>query len=121
MTRCWACRSAATVGPRRKWACSWCPIPAVRAVGPGIYGPRVVAHLVHERAGHVHQRQRFDVSAHKPMEVDLHGIRLGQTEVEVYNQMRLRDVRTDFDGIPLVGPLGEQRGADAARSKSGRN
>ena len=44
-------------------------------------------------------------TAHKPMEVDLHGIRLGQTEVEVYNQMRLRDVRTDFDGIPLVGPL----------------
>ena len=44
-------------------------------------------------------------AAHKPMEVDLQGIHLGETQVEVYNQTRLRSVKTDFDGIPLFGQL----------------
>ena len=44
-------------------------------------------------------------AARKPLEVDLRGIRLGETQVEVYNQTRLRDVQTDFDGVPLFGAL----------------
>ena len=44
-------------------------------------------------------------AALRPLEVDLHGIRLGETQVAVYNQTRLRDVQTDFDGIPLFGAL----------------
>ena len=43
--------------------------------------------------------------ASKPLEVDLKGIRLWQTEVDVFNETRLRGVATDFDGVPLVGPL----------------
>ena len=44
-------------------------------------------------------------AAHKPMEVDLQGIHLGETQVEVYNETKLRSVKTDFDGIPLFGQL----------------
>ena len=44
-------------------------------------------------------------AAHKPMEVDLGGIHLGETQVEVYNETKLRSVMTDFDGIPLFGQL----------------
>ena len=43
--------------------------------------------------------------ARKPMEVDLGGIRLWPAEVAVYNRMRLRGLKTDFDPIPLLGPL----------------
>ncbi len=46
-------------------------------------------------------------TALKPLEVDLAGIRLGQTQVEVYNKTTLRDVQTDFDGIPLVNQLAQ--------------
>ena len=35
----------------------------------------------------------------------MQGIHLGETQVEVYNETRLRSVKTDFDGIPLVGQL----------------
>ena len=44
-------------------------------------------------------------TAVKPLEIDLSGIRLGETEVEVYNKTTLRNVKTDFDGIPLVSQL----------------
>ncbi len=44
-------------------------------------------------------------TARKPLEFDLHGIRLGQTEIDVYNQTKLRNVHTSFDGIPLLSPL----------------
>jgi hypothetical protein len=41
----------------------------------------------------------------KPLQVDLQGIRLGRTEVEVYNNMQLRNLRTDFDHFPLLGSI----------------
>ena len=44
-------------------------------------------------------------TAVKPLEFDLSGIRLGETEVEVDNKITLRNVKTDFDGIPLVSQL----------------
>ena len=44
-------------------------------------------------------------TAVKPLAVDLSGIRLGETQVEVDNQITLRNVTTDFDGIPLVSDI----------------
>ena len=44
-------------------------------------------------------------AAAKSIEVNLQGIRLGPTQVDVYNKTTLRNVKTDFDGIPLVGQL----------------
>jgi hypothetical protein len=46
-------------------------------------------------------------TASKPLEVDLRGIHLGGTQVEVWNQIRLRGVQTDFDAIPLVSSLAQ--------------
>ncbi len=43
--------------------------------------------------------------ARKPLELGLDGIRLSETEVQVSNDLQLRGVRTDFDGLPLVGSL----------------
>ena len=40
-------------------------------------------------------------AARKPMEIDQKGIRLMPAEVNVRNSTRLRDVMTDFDGIPI--------------------
>jgi hypothetical protein len=39
----------------------------------------------------------------KPFEIDQKGIKLMPSEVDVRHQTRLRDVATDFDGIPLLG------------------
>jgi hypothetical protein len=44
-------------------------------------------------------------TAVKPLEIDLSGIRLGETQVEVDNKITLRNVKTDFDGIPLINEL----------------
>lgn len=44
-------------------------------------------------------------TALKPLEVDLEGIRSLPAEVAVRGETRLRKLRTDFDGIPLVGEL----------------
>jgi hypothetical protein len=43
--------------------------------------------------------------ARKPLDVDLKGIRLWPTEVDVNNDSRLRRVRTDFEGFPILSPL----------------
>ncbi len=43
--------------------------------------------------------------ARKPLEIDVRGIHLSPTQVDVSNNTQLRDVRTNLDGIPLVGPL----------------
>jgi hypothetical protein len=43
--------------------------------------------------------------ARKPLEIDLKGIRLSPTDVEVQGNTRLRSLQTDFDGVPLVGGL----------------
>lgn len=43
--------------------------------------------------------------ARKPLVVDLEGIHSWPSEVDVQSSTRLRRLRTDFDGIPLVGPL----------------
>ena len=43
--------------------------------------------------------------ARKPIEVDLSGVRLEPVEVQVSTHMRLADVETDFDGVPLLGSL----------------
>jgi hypothetical protein len=42
-------------------------------------------------------------AARKPFEIDQKGIKLLPSEVDVKHQTRLRDVATDFDGIPLLG------------------
>ncbi|MFW6124665.1 MAG: hypothetical protein ACOC46_00845 [Pirellulales bacterium] len=55
--------------------------------------------------------------AEKPLEIDLHGIHLRPAEVWVSNSLRLRDVRTDFERLPLIGPLAEK----VARSGHARN
>ena len=44
-------------------------------------------------------------TARKPLEVNLRGISLWPTEVDVQNSTRLRRIRTDFDRVPLVGSL----------------
>ena len=42
-------------------------------------------------------------AARKPLEIDQKGIKLLPSEVDVHHETRLRDVATDFDGIPLIG------------------
>ena len=42
-------------------------------------------------------------SARKPFEINQKGIKLMPAEVDVRHETRLRDVATDFDGIPLLG------------------
>jgi len=44
-------------------------------------------------------------TAQKPMAIDLKGIRLEPVRVWVNNRMQLRDVETNFDGVPLFGAL----------------
>ena len=41
----------------------------------------------------------------KPMELDLTGVRLQPTEVNVHTHSQLRDLETDFDFVPLLGPF----------------
>jgi hypothetical protein len=55
--------------------------------------------------------------ARKPLEVDLQGIHLEPSDVKVYNDVRLRDLETDFDGIPLLGALAKS----IARSQHEQN
>lgn len=43
--------------------------------------------------------------ARKPIQLDLDGIRVAPAEVRVSNDMRLLGVRTEFDGLPLLGSL----------------
>ncbi len=43
--------------------------------------------------------------ARKPLELDLDGIRTGGADVSVANDLRLLEVRTELDGLPLVGSL----------------
>ena len=57
-------------------------------------------------------------TAVKPLEFDLSGIRLGETEVEVDNKITLRNVKTDFDGIPLVSQLAQGVARCSATPKS---
>lgn len=45
--------------------------------------------------------------ARLPIQLDLSGIQVGQTQVQVFNNVRLRDLETDFDRIPLVGALAQ--------------
>jgi hypothetical protein len=42
-------------------------------------------------------------AARKPFEIDQKGIKLMPSEVDVRHQTRLRDVATEYDGIPLLG------------------
>lgn len=46
--------------------------------------------------------------ARKPLEIDLRGIRAWPAEAEVYNNSRLRDLETQFDGLPLFGPIAQE-------------
>jgi hypothetical protein len=43
--------------------------------------------------------------ARRPMEIEAQGIRLDETEVNVVNTTRLRGLRTNFDGLPIFGPV----------------
>ena len=42
-------------------------------------------------------------AARKPFEINGKGVKLLPAEVDVQHETRLRDVATDFDGIPLFG------------------
>jgi hypothetical protein len=55
--------------------------------------------------------------ARKPLEIDLRGIRAWPAQVDVYYHTRLRDLQTDFDGIPLFGVLAQE----VARSQHDAN
>jgi len=46
--------------------------------------------------------------ADKPLEIDLTGIHMWPARVRVSNALRLRDVQTDLDGLPLIGSLVER-------------
>jgi hypothetical protein len=41
----------------------------------------------------------------KPMEVNLQGIRLGETEVDVSSDLHLQRINTDFDRVPVIGSI----------------
>jgi hypothetical protein len=43
--------------------------------------------------------------ARKPLEITLHGIHMGQTEVAVDNSSQLRGIATDFDRVPIFGQV----------------
>ncbi|MGA2033631.1 MAG: hypothetical protein ABSG68_15360 [Thermoguttaceae bacterium] len=44
-------------------------------------------------------------TARKPLQIDLRGIRLWPTQVDVENNTHLRHLATDFDGFPLVSNI----------------
>jgi hypothetical protein len=48
-----------------------------------------------------------EYSASKAMEIDADGIKLAPAEVAVDSRAQLREVRTQFDGIPLIGSLAQ--------------
>jgi hypothetical protein len=50
-------------------------------------------------------RSRSEYVARKPLRLDLGGIHTSPAKVEVQHATRLRSIRTDFDGIPFLGPL----------------
>ena len=50
-----------------------------------------------------YNRGRATIHAAKPVTFDLKGIHLEPSVVEVHNETRLRNLETDFDGIPLLG------------------
>jgi len=52
-----------------------------------------------------YNKSRSTYTASKPMEIDLTGIHLWPAEVQVNSNTRLRKLRTNFDGLPLVGSL----------------
>ena len=54
--------------------------------------------------------------ARKPLQVDLDGVHLSPTEVDVLSNTRLRDVRTKLDDIPLIGLFAQ----DVARRQHGQ-
>ncbi len=56
-------------------------------------------------------------TAKKPIEFNLDGIHLGRSRVWVANGFRLRKVETEYDGMPLIGPLAK----GIARSEHERN
>ena len=43
--------------------------------------------------------------ARKPVEIDLDGVRGETPQVEVFNNVRLQDVETDFDALPVFGQI----------------
>lgn len=47
-------------------------------------------------------------SARKEIELGLHGLTLGEAEVEAQNQTHLRSLYTDFDPIPLLGSVAQE-------------
>lgn len=55
--------------------------------------------------------------ARKPLELGLDGIEASPAEVRVSSDLRLRGVRTDFDGLPLLGTLA----SSVARSQHAQN
>jgi len=58
-----------------------------------------------------------DILATKRLELDLSGIHCGPTEVAVENDLRLRGVSTDFDGIPFLGAFAQDMALDQHEKK----
>lgn len=52
-----------------------------------------------------YSRGRATILATKPVVLDLKGVHLEPSTVEVHNEMWLRNLESDFDGIPLLGSL----------------
>ena len=47
-------------------------------------------------------------TARKPLRFDLDGIHLSPAEIKVYSNTRLRSLKTNFDGVPLIGALARE-------------
>ncbi len=55
-----------------------------------------------------HNSSETMYTARKPLEIDLKGIHLSPAKVFVHNRTNLRDVETNYDGVPLLDPLAKR-------------
>ena len=69
------------------------------AAGLGSDGTSVVVDRFHAGPATFIDNGNSTYTATKPVEIDLHGIRLGRTNVEVNHESTLRGVNTDYDGV----------------------
>lgn len=82
-------------------------IPDPRRVRMALEITGQVAALTHSNSGPAtfYNDSESIYVARKPLELDLRGIHLSPAVVRVSNRVRLRGLETDFDGLPLIGPL----------------
>jgi hypothetical protein len=53
----------------------------------------------------VANRSQSQFTAITPIAIDKNGIRIGETQVDVHSQVRLKGLQTDFDGFPVIESL----------------